>query len=209
MESNNIRNAGPAVGIMADSHGSLEAVEAAISMFHRQGCRWIFHLGDICDSQSSASSDACVQCLVRHKVKAILGNNDHIVTRTPPGNIEPYTLRYLEGLPLERGFRAGVMVHNRPDVARLGRSCLIGDIGAADLDGFVRDYSETILFRGHSHRPSVLPVQGAGSTAQPMVPGQEIRLDPRWKWVVTCGALEDGFCLTWHPDRMVLTAWQI
>jgi predicted phosphodiesterase len=199
----------PAAGIMADSHGSHESIEAAVSVFSRQGCRTMFHLGDICDSQVPAASGDCIDLLVRHGVQAILGNNDHAIVRSSPDGIRRDTMEYLAALPMEREFQSGLLVHNRPGSTVLGASCLVGDLGLSDLHRFDRDYAAAVLFRGHAHRPSIESVNASAAGIPPIRPGKEYRLDPRWKWVVTCGALENGYCLTWYPAEMVLTIFQL
>ena len=198
-----------AVGIMADSHGNHESIEAAVDVFSRQGCDFMFHLGDICDSQVPAASDACVGLLVRHGVQAILGNNDLAIARSAPDGIRRETMDYLAALPMEREFGRSLLVHNRPGSAALGTSCLVGSLGPSDLHRFDNDYGAAILFRGHAHRPFIESVRDAAAGIPSLRPGKEYRLDHDRKWVVTCGALENGYCLTWRPEEMVLKVFEI
>jgi predicted phosphodiesterase len=73
------------IGIMADSHGQPGVITAALELFQREGCRLIYHLGDICDSDHPETADSCAEILRASNVTAIKGNNDHAISGNHTG----------------------------------------------------------------------------------------------------------------------------
>jgi predicted phosphodiesterase len=67
---------GDLIGIMADSHGKSETIEAAIELLKNRKCDRIYHLGDVCDSAHPETAHTCVHPLQINNVVTIKGNND-------------------------------------------------------------------------------------------------------------------------------------
>lgn len=191
------------IGIMADSHGNPDAIAAALRLFQASGCGPIVHLGDICDSVAFQQADACVELLHTHRVLAVKGNNDHALVRNGQARqstaIAAETIAYLEALPLQIELAAALFVHSRPFADILGMAAMTGDIEQAEVARLRKQYPGKILFRGHGHSPRVFRVNG--SPAGPVSPdaGNRWRVDRRQGWIVTCGALFKGLCMTWAP----------
>ena len=191
------------IGIMADSHGKVDAIDAAIAFFQQNGCRRMVHLGDICDSVDSDHADACVRLLRDHAVPAVKGNNDHSVvknrTLVQDGCISVETADYLASLPLQIEMPKALYVHSRPFADILGLSAMTGEIAMAEAARFRASYPGKILFRGHGHSPRVVRLNANGDATTTPAPGQRLRLDGQQCWIVTCGALYKGLCMTWTP----------
>ena len=86
------------IGIMADSHGQAETIAAALGALKSIDCRFIYHLGDICDSTHPETAEACLSLLRDPRVIIIKGNNDqalvanHVGQARPPVSPESFTV---------------------------------------------------------------------------------------------------------------------
>lgn len=191
------------VGIMADSHGRVDAIESALDFFKQAGCQKIFHLGDICDSFSVETADTCVRLLRENAVAALKGNNDHalVVTQTeaPTSDTAPETVSYLSELPLVMNMGAAVFAHSLPFVDALGFSCMIRTPQAAEARWFFSSYPSRILFRGHSHAPEIQWEKNGRLVSESIQAGRTICLAGREACIITCGALTRSICMTWRP----------
>ena len=201
------------IGIMADSHGNAEAIAAAIFFFQEMGCRRMIHLGDICDSVSFDFADRCVELLRKHDVLAVKGNNDHAVVKNGEAVINGFisieTVTYLGSLPLQLEISKTFFVHSRPFADTLGISAMTGEIGKEEEALFQKRYPGKVMFRGHGHAPRVTGVPGTRNTQSGPVGGRKVRLDGNRGWIVTCGALYKGMCMTWAPEERVVASHRI
>jgi len=208
----NRRKSSETVGIMADSHGSVESIISALDAIREADCRIVFHLGDICDSLRPETAAACIQLLQDNGVRALLGNNDRsllIADRERNGKILPATVRhYLESLPPSAEYQNTVMVHSLPFHEELGFACLTGSMNAEMASRWLRENPQRFLFRGHSHNPEIIYRCGSGLRVDPIEPGTAIQLDNRAPCIITCGALTRGLYMLWLPDERVLTCAQ-
>ncbi len=193
------------IGIMADSHGKSDVIQGAISFLKEKGCSLLYHLGDICDSSSPGTADACVDLLERHGVIAVKGNNDHIVLvnhRDQPGEVvSQTTLDYLGDLAQTVEHENVIFTHSLPFVKELGPAGMIRTMGIGESDKFFNESPQNVLFRGHSHHPGIIYRNGAGTVAESLSAGQKIDLSHRTPCVITCGALTSGLCMIWEPAR--------
>lgn len=191
------------IGIMADSHGNADMLAAAIRYFREAGCRQMIHLGDICDSVDCDQADRCVGMLQRYAVRAVKGNNDHAVVKNTVarenGRVSGATAAYLEALPLQIETPVALFVHSRPCADVLGLSAMTGDIDRDIADRFMARYPGKVLFRGHGHSPGAARLAAKRTPEPGPIPADGLRLDGRRGWIVTCGALYKGMCMTWTP----------
>jgi len=201
------------IGIMADSHGDADVIAAAILFFQKIGCRRMVHLGDICDSVACDQADACVRTLQKHAVLAVKGNNDHAVVKNRAwrqnGCISGETAAYLESLPLQLEMSKALFVHSRPFADVLGLSAMTGDIEKDAAARFQARYPGKVLFRGHGHSPQVTRLTDNRSASVNPAPGESLQLDGQLGWIVTCGALYKGLCMTWAPGTGVVVSHRL
>jgi len=200
----------PRIGIMADSHGDPKAIDRGALFLRQQGCTSLYHLGDICDTNRCETADSCVGLVNSHGILAIKGNNDHSLAADARGRSDPpvhrRTLAFLEDLPIIRKVEDAQLVHSRPDIQRLGLSAMIGTIGKWEAAEYFLEYPRGLLFRGHSHKPELILQQGTDIRFVRLHNGQTIDLNQCRPCIVTCGALDRGFVLTWDPVRGMLTS---
>lgn len=201
---------GAPVGIMADSHGSASAIAAALAVFNARKCRRVIHLGDLCDSESPATVNAAARPLMTAAVLTVMGNNEHALLQRAAAQtgVDDDVRAFMAALPLQIEADGHLFVHNRPFPDRLGLSCLTGDITPADCRRLDRRFHGVVLFRGHSHLPSVCQTD-SGAISGGGLTGEKTVLAPGGNWVVTCGALQAGWCMIWHPGCRTLTACRL
>lgn len=201
------------IGVMADSHGNADVIAAAIVFFEKMGCRRMVHLGDICDSVDCDRVDECVEILQKHAVLAVKGNNDHAVVKdrawTQNGRISSATIAYLAALPLQHEMSKALFVHSRPFADILGLSAMTGDIDEDTAARFLAKYPGRVLFRGHGHAPRVTRLSDTRRATFNPAPGESLQLDGNQGWIVTCGALYKGLCMTWTPQAGVVTSHRL
>ncbi len=196
------------IGIMADSHGRPEIIAAALAVFTDMDCRPIYHLGDVCDSSHPETAEACLDPLRDPRVIIIKGNNDqaivanHFGQAKPP--VSPGVLQYLSNLPLVKYHLNAIFVHSLPFVRELGLSSMIGDMGDREKRRIFKEFPDCVIFRGHSHSPEIVWLQGQQVASRFPVSGEKIELTEKIPCVVTCGALTRGFCMVWNPEENVI-----
>ncbi len=190
------------IGVMADSHGRPEALEAGISTLRARGCSVLYHLGDICDSAYPENTAACVKIIERNGVLAVKGNNEHTVSINyvdrDDGAVSSSTAVYLGRLPLVRELPGAVFCHSLPFEAELGLSAMVRMMEPAAAIHFGRLYPGRVLFRGHSHQPEIIRCRANRAEAEAIPRDLPLELASARPCVVTCGALTDGLSLIWH-----------
>jgi predicted phosphodiesterase len=192
----------PLIGIMADSHGRPETIEAALAALGEWNCRAIYHLGDVCDSTYPETAGACLRPLWEQNVITIKGNNDHTVAANyldrdkPP--VSPEVLQYLYNLPLIKYYQNAVFTHSLPFVRELGLSSMIGTMGQPELSRSFRKFTKQIIFRGHSHSPEIVWPRDQQIESRSLAAGEIFCLTGKIPCVVTCGALTRGLCMVWN-----------
>jgi len=196
------------IGIMADSHGQPETISAALGMLTDIDCRSIYHLGDVCDSTRPETAEACLGLLKDPHVMIIKGNNDHAIVANhidqarPP--VSPEILQYLRNLPLVKYHLNAIFTHSLPFVRELGLSSMIGDMGDRETHRFFKEFPDRVIFRGHSHSPEIVWLQGHQIARRSIVAGEKIELTEKSPCVVTCGALTRGLCMVWNPEENIV-----
>lgn len=197
------------VGIMADSHGGSQTLTRALFFFREHGCEAIYHLGDICDSAHPETADHCVNLLRQNNVFMIKGNNDHQVVVNHEGrqhaHLAPTTIEYLKNLPMAVELENAIMAHSLPFIKERGLSSMVGVLRHSEARLFFQAYPHKVLFRGHSHCPEILRQQQHTFVTGEILPGKTIRLADIMPCIVTCGALDQGFLMTWEPGRQTIT----
>jgi predicted phosphodiesterase len=193
------------IGIMADSHGQAATLIAALKLLKDNDCRRFYHLGDVCDSAHPEAVAACLPALQADGVIAIKGNNEQAIISNHRGRAKPILppagLRWLQSLAMVERYRNALFTHSLPFVRDLGSACMIGDLGENEARRFFSEFPQQILFRGHSHVPVVVWLNGRHIRSQPLRVGRRIELTGKLPCVVTCGALTRGLCMRWNPDE--------
>jgi predicted phosphodiesterase len=196
------------IGIMADSHGQIRAIEAALAALEHAACGAVYHLGDVCDSNRPETAEACLRLLMEKKVIMIKGNNDYAIIASHMDRQIPFAApevwSYLQTAPLIRNYQNAVFTHSLPFAGTLGLSSMIGNMGESEALRSFKEFPRHIIFRGHSHSPEIIRPLGRGVASRSIMAGEKIDLSSRIPAVVTCGALTRGSYMVWNPRESSL-----
>ncbi len=164
--------AGRYVGLIADSHGNLDATAEAIRLLKARGAGVFVHLGDFCDSVRHDRAAAMIRLLREKGVLAVKGNNDFCVegmltdkSRSPRPEEKP-AVAFLRSVPITRTLDGLLFAHSLPydSLRSFYEPIDTGTTGRAE-----RLFAETefqLLFCGHSHLPILFRKAGATVTRE-------------------------------------------
>ncbi len=190
------------IGLISDSHNHLSLMTAAIDFLRKRGATRMVHLGDICDSLHPEFLERAVEILERERVEAVRGNNECAVMTefavSHPDQLSLPTRVFLENLPYMIRSEAVVYAHSAPfEWPEATRRPLRYYLPRMMANGSL---PFGILFRGHSHRCSVLEICGDKIEKLPVKPGVSIDLDKNKHYIITVGAIERGACALFDSD---------
>jgi predicted phosphodiesterase len=185
---------GRCVGLIADSHGNLDATAEAIHLLKARGADILIHLGDFCDSIHHDRAAAMIRLLRENGVLAVKGNNDFFVEgmltdecRPPAPEGEP-TVAFLRSVPFTRSLNGLLFAHSLPyDSLR----SFYEPIDTGTTQRAERLFAETdfqLLFCGHSHIPILFRKTGGAVTREQVPPEVKLVLDAGGKSPDTRGA---------------------
>ena len=195
------------IGLIADSHGNLDATAEAIRVLKGRGAGTLVHLGDFCDSIRRDRTVAMIRLLRENDVLAVKGNNDFSVERMladerrGPGSAGEPTISYLRTLPFTRALNGLLFAHSLPhDSLRAFYEPI--DIG--NTQRAARLFSETdfqLLFCGHSHIPILFRMAGGDVTREQIPLGEKLLQDAGDRFIVIVGAADEGECALYDGER--------
>jgi predicted phosphodiesterase len=171
---------GRCVGLIADSHGNLDATAEAIRLLKARGAGILIHLGDFCDSNRYDRVAAMIHLLRENGVLAVKGNNDFYVESMltdecrPPGPDAEPAAAFLRSVPFTRTLNGLLFAHSLPyDSLR----SFYEPIDTGTTQRAERLFAETdfqLLFCGHSHLPILFRKAGGTVTREQVPP--EVKL---------------------------------
>ena len=170
------------IGLIADSHGNLDATAEAIRLLKRRGAGIIIHLGDFCDSVRRDRAGAMIRLLQENDVFAVKGNNDYLVERvltderrSPDPDGEP-AIAFLKTVPFTRTVDGLLFAHSLPfDTLR----SFYEPIDTGNTQRAERLFAETdfrLLFCGHSHLPILFRKVNGTVTREQVPPEMQLIL---------------------------------
>jgi hypothetical protein len=197
------------IGLIADSHGNLEATAGAIRILKGRGAGRLVHLGDFCDSIRPDRAAAIIHLLRENGVLAVKGNNDFSIERMLaderrlPDPAGESTSAYLQTLPYTRALNGLLFAHSLPyDSLRAFYEPI--DTGntqrAAQL---FNDANFRLLFCGHSHIPILFRMAGGNVTREQVLPGKKLLQDTDDRFIVIVGAVDEGECALYDCERRI------
>jgi predicted phosphodiesterase len=201
------------IGLIADSHGNLEATQQAIRLLKGMGVDTLVHLGDFCDSIHHDRTTAMIALLEEHDILTVKGNNDFLVenmladTRRSLDPEGQRTLAYLRDIPVTRTLNGLSFAHSLPfDSLR----SFYEPIDTGNTQRAARLFAETdfkLLFCGHSHLPIIFRKSGSRVTREQSSPREKRVLGAAGaapntgeesgaadRFIVVVGAADDGEC---------------
>jgi len=198
---------GTCIGLIADSHGNLEATAEAIRILKGRGAGMLVHLGDFCDSLRHDRTAAMIRLLRENNVLAVKGNNDFSVERMladerrEPDSAGGPTIAYLRTLPFTRSLNGLLFAHSLPyDSLR----SFYEPIDTGNTQRAVRLFSESNferLFCGHSHIPILFRMAGGNVTREQVPRGEILLQEAGDRFIVIVGAADEGECALYDAER--------
>jgi len=194
------------IGIIADSHGNLEATAEAILLLKGRGAGLLVHLGDFCDSVRHDRAAAMIDLLLENGVLAVKGNNDFLVenmladTRRPPDAEGVKMLAFLRDVPVVRAQGDIRFAHSLPfgTLRAFYEPIDIGNTRRAEELFNETDFR--ILFCGHSHLP-ILFRKADGRVTRESVPAERpMSLERTGRYIFVVGAASDGECALYDEE---------
>lgn len=197
------------IGLLADSHGNLEATEQSLSVLEERGADCIIHLGDFCDSVKNNGLADMIRVLSHHRVVVVKGNNDHQVEKMLRDSTEflnhhrDSILDYLADIPMTHVLDDICFAHSLPfDALRSFYEPI--DIGTAwRANRLFQASPYQTLFCGHSHMPVLFRWKDGVVTREMVTPGEAVPLIPSERYIIIVGAVYEGECAI--LDREALT----
>ena len=194
------------IGIIADSHGNLEATAEAILLLKGRGAGLLIHLGDFCDSVRHDRAAAMIDLLLEYGVLAVKGNNDFLVenmladARRPPDAEGVKMLAFLRDVPVVRAQGDIRFAHSLPfDTLR----AFYEPIDTGNTRRAEELFNETdfrILFCGHSHLP-IRFRKADGRVTRESVPAERpMTLERTGRYIFVVGAAADGECALYDEE---------
>ena len=188
-------------GLIADSHGKISLMLDAINSLKDMGAATIIHLGDICDSLRPECLDEAVAILQRYEVKAVLGNNEYIlITEYLANQADGYNdivVSFLKKLPYTLNIGNFCFTHSIPFNWPAATNRPLSEYLPRLLENESPPFK--VLFRGHSHTPSVIEIEVGCSKEMGLRSGDKITLKKDKIYVINVGAIEDGAFALFDP----------
>jgi predicted phosphodiesterase len=202
--------AGRCIGLIADSHGNLDATAEAIRLLKERSAGILIHLGDFCDSNRYDRVAAMIHLLRENGVLAVKGNNDFYVEsmlthecRPPEPEGEP-AVAFLRSVPFTRSLNGLLFAHSLPyDSLRSFYEPI--DTGTTQrAERLFADTDFQLLFCGHSHLP-ILFRKAGGTVTRDQVPS-EVKRSPAEqhgaadRFIVVVGSADEGECALYDRE---------
>ncbi|MDY6933638.1 MAG: metallophosphoesterase family protein [Spirochaetota bacterium] len=190
------------IGLIADSHSKYSLMTRAIDILLDLGAEELIHLGDICDSLMPEKMDTAVEILNKYKIKAVKGNNEcSIISEylvNHPNTHEDSSISFLKKLPYTITLSNICFTHSTPqDWPAATRQPIANYLPI--IKGNNPPFN--IIFRGHSHKTSVIEIKNDSIKNLVLEPSQRIQLQEDRIYVITVGAVEDGICALYNNEN--------
>jgi predicted phosphodiesterase len=186
------------IGLLADTHSNNALLKKAVQKLKSLGAVNIVHLGDICDSLNPAALDEAVQILEDNNVSAVMGNNDYIVfADNLTGGLKEETVNYIKGLPYTIKSGGITFTHSSPFEWPAATRRPISDFIHS-----LHPEKQRLIFRGHSHTPSVVEVIDRAPHKIKLPATGTVALDRDRRYIITVGAVEKNLIATFDPANL-------
>jgi predicted phosphodiesterase len=190
------------IGILADSHGLAERIRQGIAALERRGAECLIHLGDVTDTLRLDSVDECVGILIENDIRGVMGNHEYsLVThhfKRYPDRFADSTRRYVCSLPMRFELADVCFTHFSPEGGVHGLYAPTDDAG---YETALRSSTWPILINGHSHDPRICRRLNGRIENVSLDMTAPYRLTSGARYILTCGALEDGYCALFDTEN--------
>ena len=192
------------IGILADSHGRVNALIDGVRALKDRKVDKLAHLGDVTDTHRPETVDDCALALIENDIEGVLGNHEYsFVThhfKRYPERFSESAMRYLRSLPfaIEPLETPGIcLTHFSPEGG------VHGLYAATDDSGYKATLLASrwpILINGHSHDPRIYCRRDETMANVDFEANTAVTLRGDAQYILTCGALEDGYSAIFDTD---------
>ena len=123
------------IGVIADTHDRLEAIDLAVSLFNKEGVQHVFHAGDLVSPFSVLHFQP-----LKAKLHIVWGNNDGDRLLLARKSMDINATVYGEFMKLTLKERRIAMTHG---------------VDEAIISALVKCGEYDLVIRGHTHRPEI------------------------------------------------------
>jgi len=195
------------IGLLADSHGDLDALARAVWALRRRGAEEIVHLGDFCDSLKKGDLEEMICYLTAEDIRAVKGNNDffeenRLSALPSPTETQQKSLAFLSRLPLTIERRDACFAHSQPGKGFRSFFEPVEDGTVERTATLFTGMPCRFLFCGHSHRPALFRWDGRKAVREIPQEGESIRLGTSARCIVVVGAADNGDCGLYDEREM-------
>jgi predicted phosphodiesterase len=197
---------GKRIGLIADSHGDLEATAEAIRLLKGRGASVLIHLGDFCDSIRHDRAASMIDLLREHGVLAVKGNNDFLVenrlagARRPPDAEGIKMLAFLRDVPVVRVRGDVCFAHSLPFETLRAFYEPIDTGNTRRAEELFNEADFRILFCGHSHLPIRFRKTDGRVTRESVPAGRPTAVERPGRYIIVVGAAADGECALYDEE---------
>lgn len=181
--------------MLADSHGDAARLREGIRTLRERGAETLVHLGDVADTLRLETVDECVELLVRNNIAGVMGNHEyslvmHHFKRYPDRFLES-TKAHVRSLPRRLVLFDVCFTHfsHTDDVYGL-----FAPTDDRNYRAILLDSEWPVLVNGHSHEPRIYRRLDGVIRNVAVDMGKPFPLEDGANYVLTCGALDDGYC---------------
>ncbi|HHO74948.1 MAG TPA: metallophosphoesterase [Deltaproteobacteria bacterium] len=189
------------IGLIADSHGKNDLLVRSIRALKDAGAHTILHLGDICDSLEAHTAEDTVKILEENSIRGVSGNNEYSMVTEHHNkhvqNISDDVRNYLKQLPYIISIGPFWFTHSAPLNWPAATRRPIAEYLPLLMNKEAFPFE--ILFRGHSHQPSIIKIHNNRINEIPAQAGERLELYRNTRYVITVGAVEKYFAALFLP----------
>ncbi len=188
------------IGLMADTHGNLCAMETCIQRLLDFHVDMIIHLGDFFDSQRSEEAVHIIEIILKNHICTVKGNNDYQIENALKNNCLNHIPEhhrkvihtYLAAVPLHIKFHNVCFTHSLPyDSIR----SFYEPIDTGNVDRAKRIFHDTdyhVVFSGHSHFPILFRNRRGIVTREPVSKKTHILFQKDERYIIVVGSACEG-----------------
>jgi len=192
------------IGILADSHGQVQALRGGIETLRGRNVDRLTHLGDVIDTLRPETVDECVRLLIENGVDGVLGNHEYSLLthhfKRYPEKFSEASINYMRSLPYVLEISDVCFTHFSP---KGGVHGVYAHTDEKSYEETLRCSSWAALINGHSHEPRIYSRMDGSVKSVKFAMDRPYELARGARYILTCGALVDGYCALFDLDARV------
>ncbi|MGB9500022.1 MAG: metallophosphoesterase family protein [Dissulfuribacterales bacterium] len=199
------------MGLVADSHGNLEAMLGCIKRLNNLPVDSLVHLGDVFDSLHTDNLIRTVEAIQQNGIYPVKGNNDYQIEKMLsngclldlPAGTKKKVLSFLEEMPMNRVENDICFTHSFPfDSVRSFYEPV--DTGFTDRAEQIFNQTQyQTIFCGHSHSPILFRWRSGRVTRENINVEEKVFLNPSERYIIIVGSADSGECGFFDSEQKV------